>query len=164
MTDAPVRPRKLSPDTLIRPGQATVDSCGQKFKVLVVELTGSQTVDGLRASPSAFKLIQPDRTLTLHRGDTVHVVAADGGSIAQGLCVIRALGHEIWLGKPLRIVKLEQDILYEDASHTVVPQGAGYSIRHNRTEVVEDRVFHSVDAAKSELARRAPVVSAGGVI
>ncbi len=67
----------------------------------------------------------------------------------------RAIGGEIWLGKPLRIVNLEPEILFEGAAHTVVPVGVGFSIKHHRSGQEEDRVFQTVAATKTELSRRA---------
>ena len=71
--------------------------------------------------------------------------------------VTRSLAGEIWLSKPSRLVTMEPEALFEDSLHTIIPVGAGFSIRHKRTEALEDRVYQSVAAAKSELSRRAPV-------
>ena len=141
----------------LNPTQVTVESAGHTFKHILVSLKGDQQIDVLRETPGAWTLVQANRGLAVRRGDTVTIMSADGTVKCDSLTVTRALGGEVWLGKPLRIVKLEPDILYEDKAHSVVPVGTGYSIKHARTDVVEDRVFASVAAAKTELGRRQPV-------
>jgi len=144
-------------DIKLSPAQCSMELAGNTFRHLLVVLKGEQQIDILRETPGAWALVQSNRGLAVRRGDTVTIMSADGTVKADQLTVIRAMGTDVWLGKPLRIVALEPDILYETKSHSVVPVGVGYSIRHARNDVVEDRVFASVAAAKTELNRRQPV-------
>ncbi len=113
-------------------------------------------MDALVGSPGAWKQVQTDRTVAVRRGDSVNVWSSDGLVFAEGLMVIRSLGGEIWLSKPIRLVTMEVEALYEDKTHTIIPRGAGFVIRHTRTEAVEDKVYQSVAAAKSAISRRQP--------
>ncbi len=141
----------------LNPSQVIVESAGHTFKTLLVSLTGDQQIDVLRESPGAWALVQANRGLALRRGDTVTVMSADGLVKVDSMTVTRALEGSVWLGKPLRIVALEPDILFEDKAHSVVPVGTGYSIKHARSGQTEAKVFASVAAAKVELSRRQPV-------
>ncbi len=140
----------------LNPTQCCVESAGHTFKHILVTLTGAQEIAVLRESPAAWRLVQANRGLAVRRGDTVSIISADGCVFAEALGVKRAMGGDVWLDKPLRIRTLEPDILYESASASVVPVGTGFSIKHNRGQT-EDRVFATVEAAKTELNRRAPV-------
>lgn len=139
------------------PTQIQLEFAGQTQKTITVTLLGDQTLDALVGSPRAWKQVQTDRTVSLHRGDLVNVWSNDGLVLAEGLMVTRSLAGEIWLSKPLRLVTMEAEALFEDTLHTIIPVGAGFSIRHKRTEALEERVYQSVAAAKSELNRRVPV-------
>ena len=144
----------------IQPAQVCVDYGGHMFQHIVVTLRGDQQIDILRESPGAWTLVQAARTCAVKRGDTVTILSADGLVKVDSMTVTRAIGGEVWLAKPLRIVKLEPDILFEDAAHTVVPVGVGFSIKHNRGGAVEGKIFASVAAAKVALARRQPTQAA----
>ncbi len=140
----------------LNPTQCVVESAGHLFKHVVVTLSGDQEIAVLRETPSAWKLVQANRNLVLKRGDTVSIISSDGCVFAESLGVKRAIGGDVFLDKPLRIRTFEPDILFEDAQHSVIPVGTGFSIKHRRGQT-EDRVFVSVEAAKTELNRRAPV-------
>ncbi len=140
----------------LNPTQCVVESAGHLFKHIVVTLSGDQEIAVLRESPSAWTLVQANRNLVLKRGDTVSILSADGLVFAESIGVKRALAGEVWLDKPLRIRTLEPDVLYETPGHSIVPAGVGFSIKHNRGQT-EDRVFATVEAAKTELSRRQPV-------
>ena len=139
------------------PKQVQLESAGHSLKTVVITLSGDQTLDDLVGTPGAWKHIQTDRTVCVHRGCEVHVWSADGTVLAQSLTVIKAVGGEVWLGAPARLINMEVEGLYEDASHSIIAVGAGYSIRHKRTWAVEQKVYQTVGAAKSELSRRQPV-------
>ena len=57
--------------------------------------------------------------------------------------------------KPLRLVTLEVERTFTAGNLSVVPAGAGYSIKR-RDGTVEDRSFMTADAAKGEILRRQP--------
>ena len=139
------------------PMQVQFESGGHTQKTVVVALSGDQTLDALVGSPGAWKQVQTDRTVAIRRGDSVNVWSSDGLVFAEGLLCIRSLAGEIWLSKPLRLVTMEVEALYEDKTYQIIPRGAGFVIHHKRTSAVEDKVFASVAQAKSELSRRAPV-------
>ncbi len=143
----------------LNPTQCVVESAGHLFKHIVVTLSGAQEIAVLRETPSAWRLVQANRNLVLKRGDTVSIISSDGLVFAESLGVKRALAGEVWLDKPLRIRTLEPDVLYETPQHSIIPAGVGFSIKHNRGQT-EDRIFATVEAAKTELNRRAPVQAA----
>ena len=149
--------RRILATMKLNPSQVIVESAGHTFKHILVSLTGTQQIDVLRETPAAWVLVQTNHGLAVRRGDTVTIMSADGTVKCDSCTVVRALEGSVWLGKPLRIVTLESDVLYEDKAHSVVPVGAGFSIKHARSGAVEDKVFASVAAAKTELARRQPV-------
>ncbi len=139
------------------PKQVALETAGHSLRTVVVNLSGDQTLDDLVGTPGAWKHIQTDRTVCVHRGCEVHVWSADGTVLAQSLTVLRAVGGEVWLGAPTRLITMEVEGLYEDASHSIIAVGAGFSIRHKRTEAVEPKVYQTIGAAKSELSRRLPI-------
>ena len=144
---------------LLKPQQCHIESAGHQYRHLIVTLTGSQEIAVLRETPGAWKLVQASRTVVLKRGDTVSIISSNGCVFAESLGVKRAIGGDVFLDKPLRIRTLEPDILYETPQHSIIPVGTGFSIKHARGQT-EERVFVSVEAAKTELNRRAPVQTA----
>ncbi len=134
-----------------------MELAGNTFRHLLVVLKGEQQIDVLRETPGAWKLVQANRGLCLRRGDTVTVMSADGLVKCEAMTVVRAICGDVFLGKPLRLVSLDPEILFESAALAVVPAGTGFSIKHARSGHTEDRVFATVDAAKVELNRRQPV-------
>ncbi len=60
----------------------------------------------------------------------------------------------------MRVVTLEEEALYEAGALKVVANGAGYSLRHVRDGLVEEKIFQTADAAKSEILRRQPAMVA----
>ena len=141
----------------LNPTQVCVESAGHTYKHLLVALRGDQQIDVLRETPSAWVLIQANRGLAVSKGDLVTVLSPDGTIKCDSMTVVRALEGSVWLGKPLRIVTLESDVAYTSVAHEIIPVATGYSIKHHRSGAVEDRVFASVAAAKTELNRRQPV-------
>ena len=141
----------------INPQAVEVESAGVRFKHLVVSLREGQTIAGIREAPGQWAAVQAgrDRTKHAHRGDHVTLISSDGLSIAERCVVTRASGGSVWLGKPLRLVTLEDEPMYSAGNLSVVPAGVGYSIKR-RDGVVEDRLFMSADAAKGEILRRQP--------
>lgn len=139
----------------IDPSRCTVD-LGRMFKHLHVRLTELQTIDAAASSPECWKAIQGDGTKRLARGDIVSLIAADGLTISDSHRVSKAIAGHVWLTKPLRIVKLEEDALFSDGTREVVPNGTGYSIRTVRDGRVEDKIYQTTEAAKGEVLRRQP--------
>ena len=140
----------------ILPMQVQLESAGQTQKTVTVNLLGDQSLDALVGSPGAWRQVQSDRTVSLHRGDQVNVWSSDGLVFAEGLLCIRSLAGEVWLSKPLRIVSMEVEALWEDKTHRIISRGNGFVISHKRTEAVEDKIYQSVSAAQAVINRRAP--------
>ncbi len=109
----------------LNPGQAAVESAGQYFKHVAVRLAGVQDIAVVREHPEMWTAIQHDRMLKLGRGDRVTLISADGLTIADQLVVVKALAGSVWLGKPLRMIQLEEVALYSDGKLEVVPAGTG---------------------------------------
>ncbi len=141
----------------LRVSQASVDLCGQKFKHLVISLTGEQSIVGVLQDPDIWTAIQSDRMLHLSKGDRVTVVSPDGLVLAESAMCVKAEAGRCWFGKPLRTVALEETPLFEDGKHRVVAVGTSYSVASIRDGRVEDRLYSSAKAAESEILRRAPV-------
>ena len=106
--------------------------------------------------PRIASKIIPD-ALKLGRGDRVTLISADGLTIADQLPVVKSLSGSVWLGKPLRLIQLEEVALYSDGKLEVVPSGVGFAVQSVRDGRMEDRMFASAEAAKAEILRRQPV-------
>ncbi len=142
----------------LSPQQCVLESAGHFFRHVVVTLRGDQTIAELREQPSAWALCQSNRNICLKRADTVTCLSADGKIKVESMTVVRAVGPDVFLGAPLRIVEMETDVAFEDsAGHEVIPSGVGYAIKHTKGGKVEDRIYATAAAAKTELNRRAPV-------
>ena len=150
VTELPALQSKLSTS------QAAVESAGQYFKHVAVRLTGAQDISVVRESPSMWSAVQHDRMLKLGRGDRVTLISADGLTIADQMVVTKALAGSVWLGKPLRMIQLEEVALYSDGKLEVVPSGVGFALQHVRDGGTESRVYASAEAAKAEILRRQP--------
>ena len=137
--------------------QAVVESAGQFFKHVAVRLRDAQALAVVREHPEMWSAIQHDRMLKLGRGDRVTLISADGLSIADQMVVTKALAGSVWLGKPLRMIQLEEVALYSDGKLEVVPSGVGFAVQSVRDGRMEDRVYASAEAAKAEIVRRQPV-------
>ena len=144
-------------ESKLNPSQAAVESAGQFFKHVCVRLTGAQDIAVVREHPSCWSAIQTTRTLKMNRGDRVTLISADGLTIADQLPVVKSLSGSIWLGKPLRLIQLEEVALFSDGKLEVVPSGIGFAVQSVRDGRMEDRVYASAEAAKSEILRRMPV-------
>ncbi len=140
----------------LAPGQAAVESAGQFFKHVCVRLTGAQDIAVVREHPEMWTAIQTTRTLKLGRGDRVTLISPDGLTIADQMVVTKALSGSVWLGKPLRMIQLEEVALYSDGKLEVVPAGTGYALQHVRDGGTESRIYASAEAAKAEILRRQP--------
>ncbi len=149
-TELPPQQSKLAP------GSASVESAGHIFKHIAVRLTGVQDIAVVREHPEMWTAIQHDRMLKLGRGDRVTLISADGLTIADQLVVVKALAGSVWLGKPLRMIQLEEVALCSDGKLEVVPAGTGYSLQHVRDGGTESRIYQSAEAAKAEILRRQP--------
>ncbi len=125
-----------------------------------VALHGAQTIAGALETPECWSAIQGDKVRHLGRGDTVSIISADGLTIADRAVCIKALAGSCWFGKPLRMVTLEEVNLFEDRAFKVVPAGTGFAIMSVRDARVDDKIFATADAAKSEILRRQPVTIA----
>ncbi len=150
VTELPPQQSKLNP------GQAAMESAGQIFKHIAVRLTGVQDIAVVREHPEMWTSIQHDRMLKLGRGDRVTLISADGLTIADQLPVTKALAGSVWLGKPLRMIQLEEVALFSDGKLEVVPAGVGFAVQSVRDGRMEDRMFASAEAAKAEILRRQP--------
>ena len=149
---------ELSPlQSKINPGQAAVESAGQFFKHVCVRLKGAQDIAVVREHPEMWTAIQHDRMLKLGRGDRVTLISPDGLTIADQMVVTKALAGSVWLGKPLRMIQLEEVALFSDGKLEVVPAGTGFSLQHVRDGGAESRIYASAEAAKAEILRRQPV-------
>ena len=127
------------------------------FRHVVVNLReGDNIATFAQEHVDGWALVQGRSELRVKRGDAVTLVSDDGLTLYDQAMVLKAEGGNVWLSKPLRIVTLEGDVMYSAAGLEVVPRGVGFAIRHARDGRVEDRVFSSADAAKSELLRRQP--------
>jgi hypothetical protein len=143
----------------INPAQAKVEVAGQTWKHLVVNLRESQSIAAVRETPEIWTAVQADRTASLGRGDRVSLVSHDGLVIADQLPVINSEGGLVFLGAPLRMVKLEPPSagLFSNGRMAVVPNGTGYGIRRLRDNVLEERIYNSPEAARQAIITREPV-------
>ena len=98
--------------------------------------------------------------LKLGRGNRVSLISADGLTIMDQAVVTKAFSGNVWLGKPLRMITLEEVAMFSDGQLQIVPAGVGFAIQHVRDGGTEDRVYQSAEAAKSEILRRQPVAVA----
>ena len=131
------------------------------YRHIVVTLKEGQPLSWLREHPEAWSSVQAgDRSLIVGRGDEVTIISSDGLEKADRLPVLKALEGSVWLGKPLRVIKLEQPPLWENNVYRIVPVGTGFSLQNKRDERTEDDIFLSVDKAKHEALRRQPVRAA----
>ncbi len=138
-----------------------VEKAAARFKHLVVSLRADQEISGLLETPSAWSAVQAsDTERRLNRGDRVTIISSDGLMIADQAVVTKALGGDVWISKPLRMIKLEPTPLYEHGAFRVIPNGVGFSIESVPDGRAEAKVFASVEAAKVEIARRQPVKAA----
>ncbi len=144
----------------LHPSQAVIEHGGHVFKHVIVTLRAEQTIATVREIPDTWSAIQSNRTVALRRGDRVSLVSADGNTIADQCVVVRAEGGEIELSKPLRLIQLEALGLFKSGQYEVVPNGVGYSLKGGRSGHVEDKIFGSVEAAKTEIFRRQPAKAA----
>ncbi len=144
----------------LHPSQAVIEHGGHVFKHVIVTLRAEQTIATVREIPDTWSAIQSNRTVALRRGDRVSLVSADGNTIADQCVVVRAEGGEIELSKPLRLIQLEALGLFKSGQYEVVPNGVGYSLKGGRSGHIEDKIFASVDAAKSEIFKRQPAKAA----
>jgi len=143
-------------DLKITASQCIVDSHGQVFKHLVVNLKAEQSIAEIRETPEAWIAIQQESTFAVKKGDSVTLISQDGLSMALECIVTKALAGDVWLGKPSRMVKLEADSLFSDEHHSVVARGTGYCLKRLRDGHVEDGIFATAKAAEMEVVRRQP--------
>ena len=80
--------------------------------------------------------------------------------MARKLVDGRAQDGQVWLGKPLRMVELDPVGLFSDGQNEVWPNGTGFSIKHSRDGMVEDKVYQTQDACRVEILRRRPTRAA----
>ncbi len=140
----------------LNPGQAVLESAGVCFKHVCVRLRDAQDIAVVRESPACWSAIQGDRMLKVGRGDRVSLISPDGLTIMDQAVVTKALSGSVWLGKPLRMIQLEEVALFSDGKLEVVPAGVGFAIQHVRDGGTESRINASAEAAKAEILRRQP--------
>jgi len=139
--------------------QVSIDTAGNVFKHVIVELRGSQTIAELRESPALWANIQGNATLRLARGDIATIISPDGLAIADQCRVTRSLGGQVWLSAPLRMIALEEVGLFSTDHHEVIPHGVGFSIRAKRSGAVEPKVFASEELAKIDILKKVPTAA-----
>ncbi len=139
--------------------QARVEYAGQTWKHVVITLRGTQSIAEVRESPELWTSLQADMAVKVGRGDEVSFISPDGLEIADRCRVTRAQDGQVWLSKPLRVVSLDPVGLFNDGESEVWPNGTGFSIKH-RDGMVEDKVYVSQDACRSEILRRRPTRAA----
>ncbi len=144
----------------LHPSQAVVEHGGHVFKHVIVTLHAEQTIAAVREIPDTWSAIQANRTYALNRGDKVSLISADGNTIADQCAVVHAEAGQVRLSKPLRLIQLEALGLFSNGLYEVVPAGTGYSLKSARSGHVEDKIFSTVDAAKTEIFRRQPAKAA----
>ncbi len=140
----------------LHPSQAVIEYGGHFFKHLVIKLRAEQTIAAVRETPDTWSAIQSNRTYALNRGDRVSLISADGDTICDQCVVVRAEGGQVQLSKPLRLIQLDPVALFSTGLYEVVPAGTGYSLKGGRSGHVEDKIFATVEAAKTEIFRRQP--------
>ena len=123
-------------------------------------LRGTQSIAEVRETPEIWSSIQADMAVKVSRGDEVSIISADGLEIADRCRVTKAESGHVWLGKPLRLVEMEPVGLFTDGSLSVWPAGTGFSIKHSRDGMVEDRIYVNEDACRSEILKRRPTRAA----
>ena len=144
----------------LQASQAMVEAVGHRFKHLSIALRGTQEIATVLAQPDAWTDVQADRVRCLNKGDRVSLISPDGLVLADQAMVTKAEAGHLWFSKPLRLVSLEDVALFSDAKHRVVSVGTGYSIQTLRDGRTDDKIFGTVEAAKSEILRREPVKAA----
>ena len=147
----------MSTEMKLNPSQVVIEAAGRLYKHVIVSLRAAQSIDALRESPSAWASVQANLGLVVRKGDEVTILAPDGLTKADRCTVTRALGGQVWLGAPLRLVTLEADSLFGNGHEEVVPYGDGYSIKTVRDGRVGSRVFRTAKQAENEILRRSPV-------
>ena len=144
----------------LQASQAMVEAVGHRFKHLSIALRGTQEIATVLAQPDAWTDVQADRVRCLNKGDQVSIISPDGLTICDKAMVVRAEGGHLWFSKPLRMVSLEAVGLFEDGKHRVVPVGVGYSVQSIRDGRIDDKIYATVEACKSEIVRHQPVKTA----
>ena len=144
----------------LHPSQAVIEHGGHVFKHVIVTLRAEQTIAAVREIPDTWSAIQASGTYALNRGDRVSLISADGNTICDQCAVLRAEAGQVQLSKPLRLIQLEALGLFSNGLYEVVPNGVGYSLKGGRSGHVEDKIFGSVEAAKTEIFRRQPAKAA----
>ena len=148
------------PNVKLQVAQAQVESAGFRFKHLSVELRGSQSIAEVLETPAAWTAVQADRMRHLNRGDEVTIIASDGLTKADRATVIKAEAGSLWFSKPLRVIQLDPVALFEDKMFRVVPRGVGYAVQSIRDGRTEEKVYMTVEAARTEITKRQPVKAA----
>lgn len=127
------------------------------FRHIVLTLAEGDNISTFAADAvNSWGLVQQRSDLRLKRGDRVTLVSADGLTMHDSCIVLKAVGGSVWLGKPLRIVSLESDVLFSDGVHEVVPVGTSFGVRHVRSGRVDGPTFGTSRAAEAEVLRRQP--------
>ncbi len=144
------------PKPKLNPNRAAVDTDGQRFRHIVVDLTDQHTIATAHEEPELWSAIQGVGHLRVKRGDRVTLISADGLTVMDQAPVLRAQGGSVHLGVPLRMIALEEVALFSAGGLAVWPVGTRFGIKHDRDGRVEEKTFHSEEAAKVELLKRRP--------
>ena len=140
----------------LSPSQLSLDHAGKYFRHMILKLSGDQTVAALRETPECWKAIQASREIRVLKSDQITVIDADGLRITERMPVTKAVGSEVFLGKPLRIIEMEAEALFADEIFEVVANGARYSIRDKRSGHTDQYTYETAKAAEHEIMRRRP--------
>ncbi len=138
----------------IDPIRVDVDSVSRHQKHLWVRMLPEQSIQEFLDEPSLWRKIQANHDKRVRPGDVVTLVTDEGGIIYERLPCLRAVSGDVFLGAPLRVIRLETNTaLFEDELHRVVPVGLGYSVQLKRGNVTESMVYESEAIAKHEILR-----------
>ena len=143
--------------TKIAPTDVDIDSVTRHTKHIWVRMVPDATIAEYTEQPEAWRRIQEDRNLRVGKGDHITLVTTDGSIIYERLPVLRASGGSLWMGKPLRVVRLEVELgLFCSETHQVEPVGTMYGVVERRSGVQESMLYQTEEQAKHAILRRMP--------
>ena len=141
----------------IAPTDVDIDSVTRHTKHIWVRMVPNATIAEYTEQPEAWRRIQEDRNLRVGKGDHITLVTSSGDVLYERLSVLRAEAGSLWLGKPLRVVRLEVELgLFQTETHAVEPCGTMYAIVERRSGVQEGMLYQTEEQAKHAILRRMP--------
>ena len=144
----------------ITPQRISVDIAGKHSRHIRLQLQGDETIAWIRETPGAFKSIQADGDKRLLRGDFLTVVSPDSLTYAVDMPVLKADATGCWLGAPSRMINFEREILYEDESFAVRPNGSRYEVFDKRSGYADGTLYATAKQAEFSIHKRQPKQSA----